>query len=488
MKMFPFKRQIAVVGLHNSGKTVLLTSLLDQMKNFSRDTFKITRNGTPTEARICDFALLSSETPSKLSSTVSETLGKVPFLGAVFADDVKLHVEEFPYKRFRTALVENGKWPEKTAQAYTARCQFRFTDSSRVYDLTFLDVPGERFSDSAMYNTSYQSWSDALLEEIHTSEESRVYLDAYTAALSDMSEMHEVILAYKKLLGHLLHDYRPLVSPSFFLLDEQGTQPTGANTEDDILRLAHERCVGLTAEQQFAPLPATIRERRPAWAEEYARHYSAYRDEVVHPLFTRLRRSHRLVIVVDIPDMLCHSTSRFNDCHTLLEFLTARIRPPKTRINDALDYLNPIWKWQQISRVALVASKCDLVWMKDNGEQLSRLKTLAQNMFGNIINTFPQREIFTCAAIKSTEPVENGWYGFPMYDEHGALLARPHKDDQRVRITPSILPCEVPDEWSYGDYSFPEVYARVPAVKVKPPAHKGLDDLFNYLINEDTFE
>ena len=50
-------------------------------------------------------------------------------------------------------------------------------------------------------------------------------------------------------------DYKPLISPSVFLLDEEGDKATYKSLED----LAEERICGLDEQSQFAPLPESVR-------------------------------------------------------------------------------------------------------------------------------------------------------------------------------------------------------------------------------------
>lgn len=490
MKPFKYSRQIAIVGLHNSGKTVLLTSLLDQLKNFRREKFKLTRPRNckkPTEAEIKSFTLLPVSFPAS-PSRIRKTLSKIP---GIPAPKHALHLEEFPFESYRAALVENGDWPQKTAKSYAIRCQFRRTDSSRLYDITFLDVPGERFTDIDMYRTSYEDWCSSVFQALHTSLRSRKLLEQYNSFMQNTPEVNEntIVFEYKKLLGRLLREYRPFITPSFYLLDEEGKQPQcQPESEEDIERLAHERITGLTREQQFAPLNSSAREMFPEIAARFSEQYTAYRDECVDPLFTMLKKSHRLVAVIDIPGLLCDHVGTFNDTHTLLKNVVKKIMPGHNRITPLKRYINSLYTWKEIQRVAFVASKCDIVWHDDNGEQLSRLKCLTKDLFNNIIRECPRPRIFTCAAIASTDPAQQGYYGFPVYDENNMKQPHPTRNDAPKYVKTSILPEEPEDSWEYGEYTFPEVYARVPANIAKPPRHVNVDNLFNFLIEEKIFE
>jgi len=164
MKILPFKRQIAIVGLFNSGKTVMLTSLLDHLQHHDPDSFEVVSRG-------------------KTSGSEEITVRRCRLM----ENGLPEGFEPFPFDSYRTTLVENGKWPRKTADCYAARCIFEYSDSQRKYDLTFLDVPGERFADMAMADRCYDDWSDKLLSDMKVSQTSRDLIEKYETKHSVIS-------------------------------------------------------------------------------------------------------------------------------------------------------------------------------------------------------------------------------------------------------------------------------------------------------------
>src|SRR5262245_59233150 len=118
--------RVGVVGLYSSGKTVLLTWLINHLQHHHPDRLPLVLKGpTPTIRRF----------------TVKE-----PDRGWT----------AFNYTGFRDSLVNYGRWPEKTRDRSQFVCQFersdwRFSDCK----LKLYDLPGERVADAGMLGRDF---------------------------------------------------------------------------------------------------------------------------------------------------------------------------------------------------------------------------------------------------------------------------------------------------------------------------------------------
>src|SRR5438067_283033 len=126
------EHRIGVVGLHTSGKTVFLTSLINHLKDHDPARFRL-GNGDVTIRRFRELALDRGWDP-------------------------------FNYKGNRDAVVHDGTWPRKTTDRAQYTCAFERSDW-RLADakLKFYDLPGERIADAIMALRIYKDWSDHVL-------------------------------------------------------------------------------------------------------------------------------------------------------------------------------------------------------------------------------------------------------------------------------------------------------------------------------------
>jgi len=67
--------------------------------------------------------------------------------------------------------------------------------------------------------------------------------------------------------------------------------------------------------------------------------------------------------------------------------------------------------------------------------------------------------------------------GSPAYAEDGSRLSA--GEDRKMPV--SEVPHSWPQEWSHGQFVFPDVFPRIPARRDAVPVQIGLDALFNFL-------
>ena len=448
--------RVGVVGLYGSGKTALLTSVVNHLEDHDPDRFRLGPPGAQNPVRLRKFRALPPD----------------PGWSA------------FPFAAFRDALVHRGKWPAKTTDRAEFVCQFERSDwdFSDVL-LKLLDLPGERFADAAMLDRNFADWSDHVLGLMRDDAPYRTCCEPFLLAAEHpgMAEP-DLLRAYKLALAKLILQYKPLISPSTFLLDTKGRLAAG----DDPAVLAGERFAGLAPGAEFAPLPATTRASRPDLAGVFASRYEAYKEAVVNPFLGGLRSCHALIVLLDVTTILAAGVGMYNDTRDIVKSLFAALRPGESPLEWAgrrLAYavLPHEWRPAGITRVAFVAPKLDLIHPADR----DRVPGLLQRMVGRMAGDCDglRYEFFNVASAVSTRvlptpPGDRQLVGVPYRDADGRRV--PPGPEQRFAV--SAVPDHWPTDWAAGQFVFPDVYPSVPALKDCPPEQVNLDRLVGFVL------
>ncbi|MFP4027356.1 MAG: YcjX family protein [Candidatus Brocadiia bacterium] len=450
LKTWPVKEhRLGVLGLYESGKTVLLTSLIDHLKYQEPDRFSLGKEG---KARIRKFQENEPDPGSEW--------------------------ERFRYARYRDALA-HGQWPPDTSDRLQYACEFQRTDRNRWQRLKFYDFPGERIADIGMYKCSYEAWSQSMIKRF---EDDRRYRDRVREYLNLQKEGDieegKVVYAYKKALARLACAYKPLISPSVFLLDVSGNHASTGSVEE----IAEDRCAGLDEDRQFAPLGKKCQEENRKLSRTFAARYDEYRKKIVRPWVKGLKKCHGLAVLVDVTMVLSGGTGMYDDNQALIRELLRTLEP-----NDGLllrnvkalsrQALPSLWCPGGISKIAFVASKSDKVHPLDMDNYKNLMRTMVERDALDLDHV--KTEYLTCSAAISTDVVEKHertLCGFPATNGDNGREA-----DEKQKFEVSKVPHDWPREWEPGEYSFPNVRPVMIDRKDYPPNHENLDKLFNFL-------
>ena len=458
MPLLPWQiaeRRIGVLGPNWSGKTVLLTSLINH---------------------------LSSHDPRHFYLGDGKNSGEVRKYRRLSEDD---GWPAFDYDQYRERIVHR-RWPSKTTDRSEYVCSFERSDwKYRDLTLKLFDLPGERISDVAMLregSNTFATWSDAFFRRADRDVSYADFLEPYRKTLAAPTvTAAEVLRSYKLALGHLRLAYKPFISPSTYALDREGQPCRGRDPE----ALADERYVGLRKGEEFAPLPLEFRRQHASMAEMFQRRFQRYSAEVVAPLVSGLKSCHSLVILVDVLRILATDTGAHDDYQELLRDMLRALNPSENILERgvrwASEFLLPAdWRPGWISRLAFVAPKADLIHPDDR----NRLKHLLRQMVERDARDCDgiKYDFFNVSAVRATEVVaaadgQRILTGSTMLDAEG----KPIDPGDRQKFTVSALPDEWPRQWKVGDYVFPSVYPVIPPRRGCPPDQIGLDLVFNFL-------
>ena len=352
-------RRVGVVGLLQAGKTVLLTSLVDHLNNHDPGRLPIGRNGTELS--------LVQERP------------------------IPRRAQRFDFERYRADLGEQ-RWPAQSEslteyRGLYVRDDFRLTQ----IDLSLLDMPGERLADMVVAtHRRFADWSDAVLRMLRVCPEFRQPASGFLSLIDNAQHQPqsfdvEVLLhEYRLALARLIEACMPIVTPSAFLIDPDGNRVPDhildSDAETRVQLLAGERFSGLSADQQFAPLPANLRKEHPQLARHFSKHYRRYRRFVL-PFAKRLRSCDTLLILIDVAMLLEGGPGMLNANSKLIEQVLLYADPGFTRLQQIGHRVTqvPTLGWlgvPGIRRIAVVATKADRVHPDDR----TRLDSLIRQM------------------------------------------------------------------------------------------------------------
>ena len=462
-------RRVGIVGIANSGKTVFLTSLIDHLSHHDPEKMRL----TPFRRSLIGRKLLPECEEVEITKFES-----IPVSGSI---------PEFPYKRFRDALTQESPiWPEKTSAASMFDCRFVRSDWLRPIRLRLLDFPGERLADVTMAS-DFAKWSDIMLDQIENDQACRANAAEYLDCLKQQTlDEHLLIKSYRLTLAKFVNDFKPLISPSTFLLDQNGQQAQASSIEE----MAETRYSGLSENRQFVPLCHEARTRCPQLSKEFASRYKEYRSVVIDPMMKALKSCHRLVVLIDVQQILSSGVGAYNDNQLILQKLLGLFPRDRNLLKTILNvfirvYLPSAWRLNGVSRIAFVAPKADIVGSDQTDELQNLLREFAHD---EAKNYDIHKEYFTCAAVSSTEYHGGKLVGHPNYDSEGKWLPAPAKDEslQPVRSTP--IPEKWPERWGANEYFYPAVYPLVSPRRDAPPNQESLGTILDYLLEEDFSE
>ncbi len=389
--------KIAITGLSRSGKTVFITSLIDQLLHQNR--------------------LLSV---THAHATFKTTL-KAP-----------LHnVRRFDYYSFIDQLKNEQKWPQgtdaisHTLLEFESKSYFSFM-GNKVFTIELIDYPGEWLLDLKMLELSFEDWSLQSLAWLkalnHPEAEKYLQMVASLNAKSVGSvyekELHET---YKSLVTRLKAEHYSQITPGRFIMP--------ADLANDPMLV-------------FAPIGGAS----SGLVSVYKKRYEKYVDEVVKGIhLEHFKGFERQVVLVDVVESLENGYDCYKDMREGLKSILSLY--DHNQKNFLLQWLSP-----SIKKVLFVATKADQV----AASQHANFANLLEEMVGELRRELDISHIEThsqvVSALKSTTTIEKKYEGRLLSFVRGVL----EEDGQLHDLYPGEMPAHFPSKtsWSSADYAY----------------------------------
>ncbi len=420
--------KIAITGLSRSGKTVFLSSFIDQLLH---------------QNKLLSFT--STRRPFKVSV-------KAPLSNA----------KRFDYYTLVEKLKNDRTWPKGTDEIshtvleFESKSRFSLLRNSK-FSVELIDYPGEWLLDLALLRLSYKEWSKQSVAWLRNvdDEMARNYLktiDSLNASVKGGDAELKIHTQYKELLIHLKKNHYSKLTPGRFIM------PADLD-KDPILR--------------FAPIAL----EKGDLSDAFERRYDAYVKDVVKEIhLEHFKGFDRQIVLVDVMSALQNGYERYVDMKSgLKSMLTLYDHKNKNFISQ--------WFSPSIKKVLFVATKADQV----GASQHSNFSALLEEMIGELRRDMDISHVETdtqlIASLKSTTNVEKKHQGEKLSFIRGIL----EKDSKLHDLYPGETPSKFPtkEEWNPDEYGYKNF---LPPQKRysddEPLEHINMDKLMEKLIGD----
>ena len=389
--------KIAITGLSRSGKTVFITSLIDQL--------------------LCQNRLLSV------------TTAHAPF--KVTLKPPLHNVRRFDYYTFIDQLKNAQVWPEgtdaisHTLLEFESKSRFAFMGNT-TFTIELIDYPGEWLLDLTLLELSYEEWSIKSLEWLKTLDDPEA--DAYVRMVDSLSKasvgaeyesrLHQ---QYRELVIALKARHYSQITPGRFVMP--------ADLANDPMLL-------------FAPINGAS----PTLVKVFKKRYEKYVKEVVQGIhLEHFKGFERQVVLIDVIESLENGHKCHDDMRRGLKKML-HLYDHKNK-NFLLQWFSP-----SIKKVLFVATKADQV----AASQHANFSALLEEMVGELRRELDISHIETdtqiVSSLKSTTTIEKKYDGRLLSFVRGIL----EEDGKLHDLYPGEMPSQFPSKasWKSEHYDY----------------------------------
>ena len=389
--------KIAITGLSRSGKTVFITSLIDQLLHQNR--------------------------------LVSVTTAHATFKATLQAP---LHnARRFDYYTFIDKLKNEQVWPDgtdaisHTLLEFESKSYFSFMGNS-TFTIELIDYPGEWLLDLSLLELSYEEWSVQTLAWLRSLNEPDA--NAYLQVVDSLSKesrgtVYETKLhqEYKELVVNLKARHYSQITPGRFVM------PSDLANDPMLL---------------FAPVNGAS----PTLVSVFKKRYEKYVEDVVKGIhLEHFKGFERQVVLIDVIESLengykCHKDMR----QGLKSMLSLYDHDNK---NFLLQWFRP-----SIKKVLFVATKADQVAASQHANFSALLEETVSELRREMDISHIETDTQIVSSLKSTTTIEKKYDGKQLSFVRGVL----EEDGQLHDLYPGEMPSRFPDKasWQSDNYAF----------------------------------
>ncbi len=389
--------KIAITGLSRSGKTVFITSLIDQLLHQD----KLQR-------------VTSSKRPFKVSL-------KAPTKNA----------KRFDYYTFIRELKEEHRWPDGTDEIshtvleFEIKSRFSFMNNS-TFAIELIDYPGEWILDLTLLNMSFEEWCEKTIKWLENISDplAKQYLQTINS-LNENVKGPDIELKlhrqYKELLIHLKKNHYSQLTPGRFILPSD---------------LANDPLL------TFAPIKSSALGLKKVFKKRYKRYI---KDVVKEIHLEHFKDFQRQVILIDVIEALQNGYECYKDMKEAIK-----------SILDIYDYKNRNFflKWfkPSIQKVLFVATKADQVAASQHANFSMLLDDMINDIRREMDISHIQTDTQIVSSLKSTTTIQKSYEGMKLSFVRGIL----EKDSQMHDLYPGEIPPKFPtkEEWDSENYGY----------------------------------
>lgn len=413
--------KIGVLGSSNSGKTILLTSLLWHLYNHDPERFALA-----DQVKISNFK------------------------------QKKYEQNNFNFELYKNTFTQRHTWPDKTTDFSIADCRYSRQGCLCERHIKFVDIPGERVSDILLWTAkSYSEWVKSLYDFWQESPNIKDIMNEYWKKASNVGiGINQLNIAYKTAMWKMLDCFCP-ITPSTYLLGTDGRMLGDKHNPRE--QAIQSRPIWDKGE--LLPVPESWRQERSLEYKTFEKNFKLYKKQVLKPLFDEIEDCDNFIFCVDVlnilmsgPELLLQTQREFRD---FIEHLAP------SKLGRLLNLVgnNP-------PRLAFVATKSDMVPAEDK----DKFKYLLKDFSEPLVAAGVKHRYFICSACVSTEMRED------------QLIGRDFENPQDHILIQCNLPESWPDQWNGEDYLTPNV---APVVSVtRAPEQVNLNTLFEFIVED----
>ncbi len=420
--------KIAITGLSRAGKTIFVTSLIDQLLHQKKITFVASKHK--------DFKV-SLEPP-------------------------KRSAKRFDYYTISKNIKVHSKWPKgtdditSTILEFEGKSRFSMFGNSK-FRIELIDYPGEWILDIAMLGLSYEEWSDKVIVWMRNINE-----DLATKYLHEIQELtenssgkeleHRLHKQYSDMISYLKKNHYSNLTPGRFLM------PSDLVGDPMLV---------------FAP----IHKSDSSLHHAFKKRYKTYLKEIVKEIqLEHFKGFDRQIVLIDIIEALQNGSQYYTDMKDgLRSMLSLYSHEDKNFISQFFS--------SSINKVTFVATKTDLVASSQHNNYLALLNEMVEDIRRDLNVSHIKTDTQVISAIKCTQTILKKHDGKTLSFIRGIDA----KDNNVVEIYPGEMPSSfpLPGEWDPDNYAYEEFLPPKKSYKEGEPFdHIHMDRVIESIIGD----